>query len=60
LRAASGAGAGPIIALAGIDETNAAQCLAAGAYGIAVMGEVMRSTDPEATIRALLRAIAPT
>jgi thiamine-phosphate pyrophosphorylase len=59
LRAASGAGAGPIIALAGIDETNAAQCLAAGAYGIAVMGEVMRSTDPEATIRALLRAIAP-
>jgi thiamine-phosphate pyrophosphorylase len=52
------AGYGPVIALAGIDESNAAQCMAAGASGIAVMGEVMRSADPEATVRALVAAIA--
>jgi thiamine-phosphate pyrophosphorylase len=52
------AGYGPVIALAGIDKSNAAQCMAAGASGIAVMGEVMRSTDPEATVRALVAAIA--
>jgi thiamine-phosphate pyrophosphorylase len=49
---------GAIIALAGIDETNAAACLAAGAAGIAVMGEIMRAADPEATVRGLLQAIA--
>jgi thiamine-phosphate pyrophosphorylase len=48
---------GPVIALAGIDESNAAQCMAAGARGVAVMGEVMRSSDPEATVRALVAAI---
>jgi thiamine-phosphate pyrophosphorylase len=58
LRAASAAGAGPVIALAGIDESNAGGCLAAGAKGVAVMGEVMRSADPEATVRRLLRALA--
>src|SRR3954469_5637429 len=57
LRAASAAGAGPVIALAGIDENNAGECLAAGAKGVAVMGEVMRSADPEATVRRLLRAL---
>jgi thiamine-phosphate pyrophosphorylase len=49
---------GPVIALAGIDETNAAACLAAGAAGVAVMGEIMRAADPEATVRRLLQAIA--
>jgi thiamine-phosphate pyrophosphorylase len=49
---------GPFIALGGIDADNAASCLAAGARGIAVMGEVMRATDPEATVRNLLAAIA--
>ena len=49
---------GPVIALAGIDKTNAAPCMAAGASGIAVMGDVMRSADPEATVRALVAAIA--
>ncbi len=49
---------GPVIALAGIDESNAAQCITARASGVAVMGEVMRSTDPEATVRALVAAIA--
>jgi len=48
---------GPVIALAGIDETNAAKCLAAGARGIAVMGGVMRAADPEETVRRLIAAI---
>jgi|SRR4051812_36124236 thiamine-phosphate pyrophosphorylase len=58
LRMASTAGKGPVIALAGIDETNAGQCIAAGASGVAVMGEIMRSADPEATVRRLLAVIA--
>ena len=49
---------GPIIALGGIDEHNIAACLAAGARGIAVMGEIMRAADPEAAIRRLLAVIA--
>ena len=48
---------GPIIALAGITPNNAAQCLAAGASGIAVMGEIMRAADPEAAVRRFLAAI---
>src|SRR2546426_6255849 len=36
---------GPVVALAGIDQRNAAACLAAGARGVAVMGEVMRSEE---------------
>ena len=45
---------GPVVALGGISEANLAACLAAGAKGIAVMGEVMRAADPEATVRRLL------
>jgi len=48
---------GPVIALGGIDATNAASCITAGARGIAVMGEVMRAADPEATVRGLIAAI---
>ena len=48
--------AGPVIALAGIDENNLASCLAAGAKGVAVMGEVMRAADPEAAVRRLIAA----
>ena len=47
---------GPIVALGGIDERNLAACLAAGARGIAVMGEIMRAADPEAATRRLLAA----
>jgi thiamine-phosphate pyrophosphorylase len=51
------AAGGPVIALAGINPANARSCIDAGAAGIAVMGEIMRATDPEATVRALIRAI---
>jgi thiamine-phosphate pyrophosphorylase len=58
LAAAAQTAPGPIIALAGIGPDNAAACLAAGARGIAVMGEVMRAADPEATVRRLLTALS--
>jgi thiamine-phosphate pyrophosphorylase len=51
------AASGPIIALAGIDEHNAAGCMAAGASGVAVMGGIMRAADPEAIVRALAATI---
>jgi thiamine-phosphate pyrophosphorylase len=47
---------GPVVALGGIDESNLTACLAAGARGIAVMGEIMRAADPEAATRRLLAA----
>jgi thiamine-phosphate pyrophosphorylase len=58
LAAAAQTAPGPIIALAGIGPDNAAACLAAGARGIAVMGEIMRAANPETTVRLLLAAMA--
>jgi thiamine-phosphate pyrophosphorylase len=46
----------PILALGGIAVERVGPCLAAGAGGIAVMGEVMRSTDPCRTVGDLLAA----
>jgi thiamine-phosphate pyrophosphorylase len=57
LAATVAAARGAVVALAGINPDNARACLDAGAAGVAVMGEVMRANDPEATVRALISAL---
>jgi thiamine-phosphate pyrophosphorylase len=49
---------GPVIALGGITAANASFCLSAGASGVAVMGEIMRATDPQTAVEAILAAIS--
>ena len=46
----------PVYALGGVDEGTTPRLKKIGLAGIAVMGGVMRSEDPEATVQALLRA----
>ena len=48
---------GPVVALGGITPESAGSCFAAGVQGIAVMGEIMRAVDPEATVKRLIRVI---
>ncbi|AGZ39231.1 thiamine phosphate synthase [Actinoplanes friuliensis] len=56
-RAAALAGSVPWLALGGIDSpARVAECLAAGAAGVAVLGAVMRAADPEAVTRDLVAA----
>ncbi|ANH38478.1 thiamine-phosphate pyrophosphorylase [Nocardioides dokdonensis FR1436] len=49
----------PVWALGGLDPTNAAGALGAGAAGVAVMGAVMRARDPAQVVADLLAATAP-
>jgi thiamine-phosphate pyrophosphorylase len=58
LAAAAAAAPGPVLALGGITLANAALCRAAGAAGIAVMGEIMRADDPQATVADLISAFS--
>lgn len=47
----------PVYALGGVTVDNAAAAVVAGATGVAVMGEVMRATDPAAVVAELLEAL---
>lgn len=47
----------PVYALGGITPANAAAALAEGAYGVAVMGAVMRAAEPGEVVRALITEI---
>jgi thiamine-phosphate pyrophosphorylase len=49
----------PIIALGGIDALQAQTCIDTGAHGIAVMGDIMRSTLPSLSMQRLLEHIKP-
>jgi thiamine-phosphate pyrophosphorylase len=48
----------PILAIGGLNVTRAAEVLAAGPAGIAVMGGVMRAVDPGREVSALLAIVA--
>ena len=47
----------PVIAIGGIDHTNAASCIAHGASGVAVISAVTRSPNPEESAAKLARAL---
>ena len=46
----------PVVALGGIDADRIAECRAAGAGGVAIMGGVMRAEDPAASTVRILSA----
>ena len=48
----------PILAIGGLNVVRAAEVLASGPVGIAVMGSVMRSADPARAMRELLLTVA--
>ena len=48
----------PLVAIGGLNATRAAEVLAAGVAGIAVMGSIMRAADPGQEMKALLSTVA--
>jgi len=48
----------PVVAIGGIDAENVGDVMKTGVAGIVVMGSVMRSAEPEKTIKDLLAALA--
>src|SRR5262252_2893462 len=48
----------PVLAIGGLNATRAAEVLAAGPVGIAVMGSIMRAIDPGREMKALLAIVA--
>jgi thiamine-phosphate pyrophosphorylase len=50
----------PVIAIGGIEAANIAEVVRGGAAGVAVMGSVMRASDPVRTVRELLAALKNT
>ena len=48
----------PVLAIGGLNATRAAEVLAAGPVGIAVMGSIMRSVEPGREVKALLAIVA--
>ncbi len=53
VRACAVAPSMPIYALGGVDASNVATCLAAGAIGVAVIRSILGAADPAAAARAL-------
>jgi thiamine-phosphate pyrophosphorylase len=58
IAAVAAAVAVPVVAIAGITVDRVPEVLAAGAWGVAVIGAVSRAADPVAATRALLEAVA--
>ena len=50
----------PVLALGGITQQTLRGCIAAGAAGVAVMGPVMRASDPEALVRDMIGLLRQT
>jgi len=48
----------PVLAIGGLNATRAAEVLAVGPVGIAVMGSIMRAVDPGQEVKALLAIVA--
>src|SRR5262249_53868917 len=48
----------PVLAIGGLNATRAAEVLATGPVGIAVMGSIMRAVDPGQEVKALLAIVA--
>jgi|GraSoi_2013_60cm_1033757.scaffolds.fasta_scaffold29831_1 thiamine-phosphate pyrophosphorylase len=48
----------PVLAIGGLNATRAAEVLAVGPAGIAVMGSIMRAVEPGREVKALLAIVA--